>query len=460
MMPADQADLIESETSGFRERFAESWRVTWPIIAGGLTTLALSVVDTAIVGQYSTEALATMSLVLPVYVLGSALILPWATAVQVHVSRWKGAGDTARISRVLDVGAVLCLTVGLAITVVVAVLAPLIVSVIAHGDPPAEAAAVLRILAASFPLIALTAHFRGVFGGIGETKTAMRVVMLVSLVNIPLDYALVFGLDLGAVGSAWGTFTASLMGAVYITVQARRRLSDRYPFWRPTHLHRSAGMGGSLWRMGWPDLVFSVLAYGSEVVLVVLVATLGQQPLAGYRLMVITVTVLWAVIFGASSGIAILVGQRLGAGDLPGAHAYRRSGAVVMAALAVIVVAAPLLAPGVVFHGFTDDPAVVAEARNVVYALIAIVPAMIVAMTLAGVLRAAGDTRGLMYIGVLSQVVVAMPLAYLCVTYTDLGLAGVYVGFATGLWVRAGLTLWRYRTGRWARSAIEGAAES
>lgn len=352
-------------------------------------------------------------------------------------------------------GLAVCLSVGLLLAVVLALAAPAVVALLAGGGRPDGAVTVLRVLAAALPFTAVTTHYRGVFGGLGQTAVTMQVAVLVNLLNIPLDWMFVFGLDLGAIGSAVGTLSATAMGALYIAWLARRRLAVDYPFGRRDHLRGSAQVRGALWGIGWPDVTFALVAYGGDVLLVAIVATLGETDLAAYRLMIATVSVLWVFVFSCSSGISILAGQRLGAGRVDEALGYARSGAVLMAGLCAVVVLPPLLAPELYFRAFSDDPAVRSVAAGALPVLLVLAPAMVVSMTLAGLLRAGGDTRGIMYAGALGQLLLAVPIAWAAVHVLDLGLGAVYAGFAAGVVARAGFTVQRFRTGRWREGGLE-----
>lgn len=429
----------------------ESLSVSVPLIAASATTLLMAVADTAFVGRHSTEALATIALVLPVYVLASALIVPWGTAVQVLVARWKGADDIARISRIMDVGAVACVTLGIIAALALVVLAGPIVRVLADGRDPGDAVLVLRILAAGLPFLALTTHYRGAFGGLKQTRIAMTVAALVALGNIPLDYVLIIVADLGAIGSAVATVVATALGAVYITAFGLRRFANTYDYPRLAHLRDTGDIIRPLWRIGWPDASFGAIAYGTDVVLISIVAALGTASLAAYRTTTVTVMLLWTVVFSCSSGIAILAGQRLGAGDLDGVTTYRRAGALAMLMLTTPLVLPIAIAPGWFFQLFTPDPAVVAEARTLAPVIVAILIGMLLAMPMTGVLRAGGDTRGIMVIGTIAQAGLAIPVAYVMVNVTDLGLRGVAIGLAASWTARTLLTARRYRRGVWQR---------
>lgn len=445
--------------TALRPRLARSWSVTYPLIVGSLSTAALMLADTIILGWYGTSALATIGLVAPLFVFASALVLPWGTAVQILVARWHGAGEHGRVRSILDVGLLFCLAVAAVFTAVLFALSGTLVELVGGGQAPGEATTVLRVLLLALPLTAVTAHYRGVFGGLEQTKVTMRVALLVNVTNIPLDYVFVFGLDLGATGSAVGTVTATATGVAYIVWFARRRLNGDYPFWRRANLVGGRAVCARIWQIGWPDVAFAVLVYGADVALAAIVARLGETPLAGYRLMVSTVMLLWVVVFSHSSGIAILAGQRLGARDPAGALGYARSGALLMGGLSTLIVLPALVVPGLYFRIFTPDPQVIAHAQAAAPVLLLVVPAMVVAMSLAGILRAAGDTRGILYAGALSQLLLAVPVAWVSVQYLGWGLAGVYTGFAVGLVSRALFTWVRFRRGQWRQEWEEDASE-
>lgn len=452
-MTRSQSRPAQEAATRFPARVRQNWVITYPLIVSGLSPAVLALADTVILGWYSTQALAAISLVLPIYVFAMALIVPWGTAIQILTARWKGAEDHQRINRMLDVGVGFCAAIGIGATLVLLALAGWIVRLVAGGEPPVDSVAALRILVLCLPFAAVTACYRGVFSGLGETGIAMRVALLVNVTNIPVTFLLVFGLDLGVLGSATGTVLANLLGMVYIIWFGRRRLSGEYTFWRRANLARPKEIVAPLTRIGWPDATMAVFAYGADIVLVTIVAYLGETSLAGYRMMVATVTALWVVVFSASSGISILAGQRLGAGDLAGVAAFRRSGGTLMFTMAVIAVLPPLLAPHWYFGLFTADSAVIAEAVSAVYVLAAIAPAMAVGMTMAGVLRAAGDTKSVMYAALTGQLGFTLPVAWVCAVHLDMGLLGVYLGLLAGQLARAAVTWLRFRTGAWAEAA-------
>ncbi|QSB05173.1 MATE family efflux transporter [Natronoglycomyces albus] len=434
-------------------RVRQSWKITYPLIVATISPTVLAIADTVMLGWYSTEALATISLVLPIYVFAMALLVPWGSSIQILVSRWKGAGEHARINRMLDTGLLFCLAIGVGASLLLLTLAPLIVRLLSGGNSLPASVAALQILMLCLPFAAVTTAYRGVFGGLGETGIAMRVALLVNLTNIPATYVLVFGFDLGVIGSATGTLLATSLGMVYIIWFGRRKLGLEYTFWKRANLRRPREIVNPLSRIGWPEAIMAGSVYAADILIVSIVAYLGDVSLAGYRIMIITVTVLWVVVFSASSGISILAGQRLGAGDVPGALAFRRSGAILMTGMATLAVLPPLINPNWFFGLFTADTAVVAEATSVVYILLAMAPAMVFGMSMAGVLRAAGDTKSVMYAAIVGQVAFGLPIAWLCAVHFDMGLIGVYYGLLAAQIARTVITYAQFRSGKWRESS-------
>lgn len=72
----------------------------------------------------------------------------------------------------------------------------------------AEGVPYLRVLALAAPLAAATAMFRAVYAGVGQTSVAMRMTVLVNVINIPLNYVLIFVVGWGLLGAGVGTVIA------------------------------------------------------------------------------------------------------------------------------------------------------------------------------------------------------------------------------------------------------------
>jgi Na+-driven multidrug efflux pump len=143
-----------------------------------------------------------------------------------------------------------------------------------------------------------------------------------------------------------------------------------------------------------------------------------------------------------------MVGRMLGAGDASGARAAatRMIGWSVVAGTGFGVMLLAL--GGVLPRAFTDDPAVVARAREIWPLFAAMMPANGAVFALDGILIGAGDTRFLMW-GMLAAAAVYIPVALLAL-HEGWGILGVWAGLAGLIAVRLVTCGARFLGQRWA----------
>lgn len=425
------------------------WSVTYPIIVSSLVPVMLTLVDSALLGQFSTDALAAVALAAPIYLLGTVLATGWAIATQALTAQRHGAGDQNAAGGVLAVSLVFTIGCTLVMAAVLVILAPALTGLLTNDqEQRVLSTTFLRIVSLSLPFFAVTGTYRAFYAGLGMTRIAMYVAIGVTAANIPLSYLLIFELGLGVTGAALGTLAATSLGAVAMVGYGRQKLAD--PVKPLDRLTRAAWheWAPQIWRIGWPEVAMVGFGYFTGVLLVGIVATLGTEPVAAFRLLQNVFVVIWSVVFSCSTGISILVGQRLGARDLFGVVRYQRAGLRLMATLAVALVA-PLLVPHIIFGLFTPDQDVVNVASSASYLFLALPPLMVPAMVMAGVLRAAGETRSILIASIVADYACFLPLAWLLAKPLGLGVPGIYAGFI-GYWlVRLVVTYRLYAQGQW-----------
>ncbi|MDV6286898.1 MATE family efflux transporter [Rhodococcus jostii] len=225
-VPVDPADSLVS-------RCRQVWTVAWPIIMVSAISLILSATDTVLLGHYSTAALGSATVAFPIWILFTAIIVPCGSATQVLVAQWHGGGDSTSIVLLAGVGFIGVGAVGVALAIAGFACAPVIVGATVQAgseggvDPSIahDTTSMLRILLTGLPFTAVTAHVRGVLGGLGDTRTAAQVTAFGALVNIPLACVLIPEADLGQIGSAIATTIATALGAAYNSVRVEYSVS-------------------------------------------------------------------------------------------------------------------------------------------------------------------------------------------------------------------------------------------
>lgn len=426
------------------------WNVSYPIIVGNLAGIALVTVDTAMMGHLSREALAAVALATPLYIVASMLVTGWATAAQVLSSRRFGAGEHAAIGRILDAGLLLTGALALCLAVPMALGAEVFLRLMtSDAELAVLGAEYLRIVSLGLPLVAASAMFRAVYGGIGATHVAMKMALILNLVNIPLDYALIYGLEMGVAGNALGTLIATFAGALYLFLYGRLKFAGTYGLFRRDNLRALGDVARPTWTIGWPETAMLFMGYFSNLLVIRLISQLGVLEVAAAGVLTTAITVLWTVIFACSTGISIVVGQKLGARDIDAAVTHQHAGMRMMAVLLGLMAVLLLAFPRFLYGLLIPDAAVLDEAVAVNWLVLLQVPFMVAGMTYAATLRAAGDTKSVFYASLLGSYIFYLPLALLASQVLDFGLTGVYLGAIAHWLVRLAMTYRQYARKHW-----------
>ena len=416
-----------------------------PAFATLIAEPMLVLADTFIVGHLGTPHLGGLTLASNVVgiVVGLSVFLAYGTTAM--VSRRLGAGDRAgALSSGID-GMVLGALLGLVVAAVLVPFAPAVLGLYgASAEVTALGAAYLRVVALGLPALLVILASTGVLRGLQDTRTPLRVVVTINLLNIALNVALVYGAGWGIVGAATGTAVSQWIGAALLggaVVRGARREGVRLRF-APGGVLAAARLGGWL-------VVRNAALQFALLLTTVTAASLGTTALAAHQV----VNTLWHTVAYGVDAFAIaaqaLVGLRLGAGDVRGARAVLGRVVAWGVGFGVVVGVLAVLLRGPLSGAFSPDPAVQDAAGAALLVLALIAPIGAVAFQLDGVLIGAGDARFLALAGI------ATTLAYApfvgAVWATAAGLAWLWAAYGAWLAFRSVVLGLRTRSDRWLR---------
>jgi putative MATE family efflux protein len=405
--------------------------------------------DTAVVGRLGTAelgGLAVASTVLNtlVWVFN---FLSYGTTVRVAVRRGRGdlEGAASDALQALWLALGLGLATALGIWLGARWLAGLVgddAQVVAHG------VTYLRIAVVGIPFQLLTVACIGYLYGLPDTRRPFLVLATSISVNLVVELVLVFGLDQGIAGSAWGTVLAQVLSAVLLLAIVVPRLrADGLRHLRvvPRVMWEVVKVGGHLVQR--TGFLLATLAVATAVASHVGRATLGGHQIAAQLFIFLAIGVDMFKVAGQS-----LVGHALGAGRPAEArdvvdHLYRWAGRAGLLLTVVTLAAAPLLP-----YGFSDDPAVRHEATIALVLLAALQLPGAVTFVLDGVLMGANDFRDLRWQTTIAFAACA-PVFVAVWVHPSFGIAGVWTAMVVWICVRAVKNHTRVRGVAWLRSA-------
>jgi MATE family multidrug resistance protein len=438
-----------TQEGSFRYHFWESIRLAWPIILSQLSQTSVQLADAIFVGNTgSVDALATISFANSVFIIPLVAGIGLSMGLTPVVSQSIGEGrPPSYIGKLLVNSLFLNALVGIGLSVVLIGLIPLIpyfgqdVAVARMSGP------VMAILAGSLIPVMLYQALRQWLEGQGMTNPPMWISVAGNLINILLNWVLVYGHwgapAMGVVGSATASLLARVLMVVAMAVlililpKVKSNLPKNYS-WESSLILR-------LGKMGLPvglQLFFEVGAFAFAAIMV---GWLGAIPLSAHQIAIAVASFTYMGASGLSSAGTVRVGYYYGAKRALGleqaAKATYLLGLGYMVVAALILVATHQSVPYLFFP--TADVAEPAAILLLFAALFQVADgAQVVGL---GVLRGMGDVRKPTLIAIFAYWFMAIPIGYALGIVFGYGANGVWIGLTLGLFVAAIALYQRYR---------------
>jgi putative MATE family efflux protein len=384
-------------------------------------------VDTAIVGRLGTNPLAGLAVAGTILTATFAIFNFLAYSTTGAVARQVGAGNRRAAAELGVDGLWLATGLGLALTLLGLVFAPVVVDAMGASDrvhPFAET--YLRISILGAPALLITLAGAGYLRGLQDTRTTLVIAVASNAFNVVIEIVFVYGLDFGIAGSAWGTVLAQYGAALAYLAIAARAVRREHASVRPqaAGIRAAARVGGRLViRTG--SLLAAFLAATA------IAARIGDDDVAAHQIAFQVFLFLGLSLDALAIAGQAMVGRFLGADDAGEARVAARR--MIEWGIAVGVVFAVLLAVlrPVVVPLFTADPDVQDLALQVLLIVAAMQPLNAVVFVLDGVLIGAGDVTYLAAAMLVATLGVFAPAA-----------AAVLVLGGGLLWLWGALALW------------------
>jgi putative MATE family efflux protein len=427
-------------------------KLAWPVVFERLSLSVLSAVDAVLVGHYvgsdGLAAIGICALLLWIPLAGALAMDVGSTAV---IARDVGAGDRSRVQAGLHAAILAAFGWGVLCTALMFALAPLLLRTMG-ADPDVQQLGVTYLRAASFglPFLMVFYAIAGALRGMGNTWMSMIILIIVNLLNAAISFVLISGVvaDLGVQATGIGYAFAGLAGGILaigllvsgvapLTLDLTRLLdTTRESFSR-------------LSRIGVPVALEEGQFMLAFLVYTRVVAHLGTEQLAAHSIALRSLEVAILPAFALGTAATALVGQSLGAGDPDRAEdVAKRVRFFALVALCVMAVVQFATAPYIV-RIFVDDPEVVATGTRLLRVFAFALPGMAIHASLSGALRGAGDVKFVLATFTFSAWGVRVPIAAFMVFALGLTVPFVWIAAVTENWVRASLTTWRFRSGKW-----------
>ena len=421
-----------------------------PLIIEQFLAAAVGMADTMMVSRAGEAAISGVSLVDMINKLIFQLLAALATGGAVVTSQFLGAKARHKASDSAGQLVLLSAVAGAAIMLFALVFSrPMMRLFFGQITDDVMDAGLLyqRIVALSYPFLALYNAGAALFRSMGNSKVSMQVSVIINVLNVIGNAVCVFGLGMGVAGVAIPSLVSYILGAA-LMIWLLRSPDMPLPVAFTVRLRRD--MAGSILRIGVPSAMENSVFQLGRIVVVSMISLFGTVQIAANA--VANNLDGLAIIPGQAYELAMIavVGRCIGARDIPQARYYTRRmmkgsylsvGGVSLAMLAGL----PLLLG---LYEISDATWQLSWLLVVIHLTMGILiwPASFV---LPCALRAANDVKFPMWVSILSMAIWRLGFSYLLAVRLGWGAVGVWIAMVVDWICRTICFVGRWASGRW-----------
>lgn len=441
------------------------WKIAWPSMLTNVIGGLQGMVDHVLVGNLvGYKANAAIGVSWQIFIVVIVFISSLFTGMSVLVARFAGAGDEEKVNRTIYQAFLTSIFISLGIMAPIGYfISPALLNLVnAAPEVKAEALPFLRIMFVfSFGMV-IFFMFSTALRSAGDARTPMLLGITMTVLNLLLNIVFIRGLGpvpaFGTAGAAIGTCIASGLVAIYALWQlwtggwviAFPRGGGYGPNWTIIR---------SIFKFGLPTGIQGIAMNVGGVLMLSFIGSLAQSA-AAQAAFAVSYTQLFSLITWTSVGLmgaaAAVAGQNLGAKKPDRANEAVHVAARFGFAGALFIGILFLLLPRQLLAIFgMNDPVVVEIGVQLLRVLSVSGLLIAVALTYTGGLQGTGDTKGPLYISIISQVIVPLGICFVIKGTGKLDPIDIWLAILAGHATRCVLSVIRFRQGKWRAIAVE-----
>lgn len=409
--------------------------LAWPTMLEELLQTAVQYIDTAMVGSLGTQATAAVGATSTVNWLIGSTISAVGVGFLSFVSRACGAGDTKKAGKAASQAVLAVLVCGIFFTILTLGLSGK-VPVWMQVDPSIQALASRYFFILYTPMLARTAMiiFGTLLRSVGDSKTPMRVGMLVNVTNVVLNFLLIYpsrnlggiripGAGMGVIGAAVASAVSFAVGGICITAAVWKHpvISPRgqslRPDWEVLKPCLKVALPNALQRFG------TSLGY---VAFAAMINALGDIATAAHTIANTVESAFYIPGYGMQTAAATLAGNALGAGDEKRIKNLARM--IIFIEVSLMILSGSLLfvfAPNMMGL-FSKDPEVIALGATVLRMVAVSEPFYGVSIIIEGMMQGMGNTMLPFVFSISGMWGIRIVGTFICTRFLGMGLISAW----------------------------------
>jgi|TARA_B100001094_G_scaffold205313_1_gene199237 MATE family multidrug resistance protein len=443
--------------ANYTKEFRYNLKLSFPVMLGMLGHTFVAFADNVMVGQLGTAELAAVSLGNSFVFIAMSLGIGFSTAITPLVAEADASNNISEGKNAFKHGLLLCTILSVLLFLIIILLKP----VMYYMDQPKEvvelAIPYLNFVSLSLiPLIVFQA-LKQFSDGLSNTKYPMYATILANVINITLNYFLIFGTfgfpKLGITGAAIGTLISRII-MVYFLWMIFKHKEKFKPYITGFNFRKvEKKITNKLFNLGFPSALQMFFEVGIFTAAIWLSGVLGKNPQAANQIALNLSSMTFMIGIGLSVAAMVRVGNQKGLNDFVSLRRIAFSIFFLTFLIEIIFASFFLVFRDWLPTLYLDQNTLVNINDNKEVIIIASKLLLVAAffqifdglqVAILGALRGLQDVKIPAFITFVSYWIIGFPVSYYLGLHTSLESIGIWIGLFTGLFAASILLYLRF----------------
>lgn len=435
-------------SSNYITSYKATFLLAYPVVISQLGHIMVGVVDTAMVGQIGTIEQAAVALSNSLY----TLVLVFGLGVSYGITPLVAAADSSKNhsenAALLKHSIIINTILGILLFVLLIAISPVLNLFDQKQEVVDLAIPFLNVMMLGMIPLCIFSGFKQFTEGLSFTRIAMLITIGANLLNVLLNYLMIFGHwgfpEMGLMGSCWASFISRVIMALamfyYVYYNKHFKI-----YWQGFTFRKvSKELTRKILSIGIPSGLQWVFEVGAFAFAVVMIGWISPDAQAAHQIALSIAASTYMMASGLSAAASVRVGNQLG---LKSREGVRTAG--FSAFLMVLVFMSLMALLFILFQHYL--PTLFSKESNV----ISIATSLIVIAAFfqlsdgiqvvgLGALRGVKDVKIPTIITLIAYWAIGLPMSYVFGFQMHLGVEGIWYGLSLGLTIAAVFLLWRF----------------
>lgn len=429
--------MTKLKLKNYTSEFTKNLKLATPIMMGSLGHLLVGLIDDIMVGQLGPVELAATSLGNSLVFIALSIGIGFSFAITPLIAESDGEGNVEKGRGIFQHGLILSTILGIVMVVMLFLLKPILY----HLDQPEEVVVLAipyyEIVALSMLPLMIFQGFKQFADGLSETKYSMYATIITNIVNVVLNFALIYGFwifpKLGLVGAALGTLISRIVMVVFLYMVLKKKKKFAPYMNRLKFGELKSSIFLKITKLGLPTALQMLFEVGLFTASVLLAGTLGAYPQAANQIAIKMASTTFMIAVGIGAAATIRVGNQKGLGNYLELRRIAFSNFLLILIIMSIFSVGFILLKDILPWMFTDNLEVIGIASSLlVIAGIFQLSDGLQAVIL-GALRGLQDVNVPSILTFIAYWIIGFPVCIYFGNIADLGTFGIWIGLLTAL---------------------------